>query len=86
MLLKEWRSIIIEVNLLCWLKFRNLFTFVFGNLFIAGHILSLVRGKGGTTTAVYEVAYEDTDGEIEESCEVDHLVEDYFGGDLKLIH
>jgi hypothetical protein len=53
---------------------------------VSGHVLSLLRGKAGSNTAVYEVLYENSDSEGEDACEVDHLVEDYLAGDIKFIN
>ena len=53
-------------------------------IYFAGHILSLVRGKAGTKSAVYQVFYTNDDDSEEETCEVEHMVEDYLVGDVTL--
>ena len=41
---------------------------------LTGHVLSLVRGKAGTKSAVYKVLHNNDDSEDEEIGQVDHIV------------
>ena len=46
-----------------------------------GEVITLLKGKDGVAGAVYEVVYDEEDDPFE----VDHLVEDYRDGSVRIL-